>query len=101
MKIIIIVIITIFFLLPDDPAIEPLPCVQGENSYYHGQTWKLNDCIDCSCSNGFTSCAKTECIPVEECEGGVEPTVREGECCVVCPGKISPDKSTAVDFTKR
>ncbi len=69
----------------DDPPTEPLPCVQGENSYYHGQVWKLTDCIDCSCSNGFTSCAKTECIPVDECEGGVEPTVKEGECCVVCP----------------
>ncbi|XP_022082452.1 cysteine-rich motor neuron 1 protein-like [Acanthaster planci] len=65
----------------DDPGKEPLPCRQGDKTYYHGQEWKLDDCITCACSNGYTSCAETKCLPLE-CE---DPILTPGECCMACP----------------
>ncbi|XP_038068738.1 zonadhesin-like isoform X3 [Patiria miniata] len=65
----------------DDPPTEPLPCQQGDKTYYHGQEWKLNDCITCACSNGYSSCAETECLPLDCAE---EPILVEGECCMIC-----------------
>lgn len=47
-----------------------------------GETWMLNDCIQCICHDGRALCRSKECPPTP-CSHPRKPS--KGECCGICP----------------
>uniref|UniRef100_A0A182FH46 VWFD domain-containing protein n=1 Tax=Anopheles albimanus TaxID=7167 RepID=A0A182FH46_ANOAL len=58
-------------------------CILGKLVCFTGNTYRGDQCSDCTCQNGTSVCHKNTC-PILEC--AVEDQMREpGECCPSCP----------------
>ena len=55
----------------------------------NGTTWKADECHECTCVAGNTTCSKT-CITPTTCRSGYELAPEKNNCCDVCDsGKFS------------
>ncbi|XP_031548776.1 chordin-like protein 1 [Actinia tenebrosa] len=66
-------------------------CSYMGRTYTHGKVWEVptdnsepNQCTDCSCSDGFVSCAIRTC-PKQTCSS--QPVASPNSCCKVCPSQ--------------
>uniref|UniRef100_A0A915KJ80 VWFC domain-containing protein n=1 Tax=Romanomermis culicivorax TaxID=13658 RepID=A0A915KJ80_ROMCU len=64
---------------------DPLPCTYQNREYKHGESWSVNSCTKCSCSNSQINCTTTQCPFERGCPRGYRmiPASR-GQCCHTC-----------------
>lgn len=49
--------------------------------HQHGSNWLIDDCTNCTCTDGQQECQAALCF--HRCSN---PIIVEGECCPVCDG---------------